>query len=253
MKMHFLEGGRLRMRRSIYVTGAAREETIELPVHATLIRHAKGNVLFDSGCNPDVLVDPQARWGGLSKVMIPIFSPEQTVIRQLATVGLQPDDIDVVICSHLHPDHCGCNVHFRKATILCHEAEVAAAEADGAENLGYLRSEWEPEQGFQTFSQDHDVFGDGRIVVMPMPGHTAGMSAARVELGKDGAFVLASDAAPLESNIDTGMAPKNTWNLDLANASLGRLKAFQDRGETVISGHDDAQWQTLRKGREFYE
>jgi len=41
MKMHFLEGGRLRMRRSIYVSGAAKEETIELPVHATLMRHIR--------------------------------------------------------------------------------------------------------------------------------------------------------------------------------------------------------------------
>lgn len=196
MKMHFLEGGRLRMRRSIFVAGAAKEETIELPVHATLMRHTRGNVLFDSGCNPDAAIDAQARWGGLSKVMTPIFSPEQTVVHQLDAIGLQPDDIDVVICSHLHPDHCGCNSYFRKATILCHEAEAAAAKAEGAENLGYLPREWDQPQGFQTFDADHDVFGDGRIVVMPMPGHTAGMSVARVELEKDGAFVLASDAAP---------------------------------------------------------
>ncbi len=196
MKMHFLEGGRLRMRRSIYVSGAAKEETIELPVHAALMRHIRGNVLFDSGCNPEAANDPQARWGGLSKVMTPIFQPEQTVVQQLQKIGLQPDDIDLVICSHLHPDHCGCNSYFRKATILCHEVEAATARAEGAENLGYLRTEWEQPQGFQTFVGDHDVFGDGRIVIMPMPGHTPGMSVARVELEKDGAFVLASDAAP---------------------------------------------------------
>ncbi|WP_037082878.1 N-acyl homoserine lactonase family protein [Neorhizobium vignae] len=253
MKMHFLQGGRLRMRRSIYIAGAAKEETIDLPVHATLMRHAQGNVLFDSGCNPEAAIDPQGRWGGLSRVMTPVFTPEQTVVSQLETIGLQPDDIDVVICSHLHPDHCGCNSYFRTATILCHEAEVAAAKTEGAENLGYLRAEWEQEQGFQTFDTEHDVFGDGRIVVLPMPGHTPGMSVARVELEKDGAFVLASDAAPLQVNIDTATAPKNTWNMDLAVTSLGRLKAFRDGGDTIICGHDDAQWQGLRKCSEFYE
>lgn len=90
MKMHFLEGGRLRMRRSIYVSGAAKEETIELPVHATLMRHSQGNVLFDSGCSPEAAIDPVARWGGLSKVMTPIFSPEQTVVRQLKTLAIDP-------------------------------------------------------------------------------------------------------------------------------------------------------------------
>jgi N-acyl homoserine lactone hydrolase len=253
MKMHILEGGRLRMRRSIYVAGTAKDETIELPVHATLIRHAQGNVMFDSGCNPEAAIDPQARWGGLSRVMTPIFQPEQTVVHQLHILGIQPDDIDVVICSHLHPDHCGCNSYFRKATILCHEAEAVAAKAEGAENLGYLPREWKSKQGFQTFKAEHDVFGDGRIGVLPMPGHTPGMSVARVELGKDGAFVLASDAAPLQINIETGAAPKNTWNMELAAASLARLKAFRDGGDTVISGHDDMQWQGLKKGPEFYE
>ncbi|KJF70276.1 N-acyl homoserine lactonase family protein [Agrobacterium arsenijevicii] len=253
MKMHFLEGGRLRMRRSIYVSGAAKEETIELPVHATLMRHPQGNVLFDSGCSPEAAIDPVARWGGLSKVMTPIFSPEQTVVRQLKILALEPEDIDVVICSHLHPDHCGCNAYFRRATILCHEAETQAAKADGAENLGYLRKEWEQPQGFQTFNAEHDVFGDGRIVLLPMPGHTPGMTVARIDLAMDGAFILASDAAPFQTNIESGVAPKNTWNVELAAEALVNLKALRARGATIISGHDDEQWQGLRKGTEFYQ
>lgn len=253
MKMHFLEGGRLRMRRSIYVSGAAKEETIELPVHAVLMRHPQGNVLFDSGCSPQAASDPQNRWGGLAKVMTPIFAPEQTVVRQLERLDLKPDDIDVVICSHLHPDHCGCNEYFRRATILCHEAEVAAAKVEGAENQGYLKQEWDQPQGFQTFNVEHDVFGDERIVLLPMPGHTPGMTAARISLERDGTFVLASDAAPLRANIETGIAPKNTWNMDLAAAALVRLKELRDKGTTVVSAHDDAQWQSLRKGLEFYE
>lgn len=252
MKMHFLEGGRLRMRRSIYVPGAPKEETIELPVHATLVRHQQGNVMFDSGCNPEAAIDPQARWGGLSKVMTPIFSQEQTAVFQLQQIGLHADDIDVVICSHLHPDHCGCNSFFRKATILCHEAEVQAAQADGAENLGYLRTEWQQPQGFQTFASDHDVFGDGSIVLLPMPGHTPGMTVARVDLEKDGTYILASDAAPLQANIETCVAPKNTWDMEKATTALQRLKEFRDQGTTVISGHDEVQWQGLRKGLEYY-
>lgn len=252
MRMHFLAGGRLRMRRSVFVSGAAKEETIELPVHATLIRHPQGNVLFDSGCNPQAAIDPQACWGGLARVMTPIFDPEQTVVRQLATLGLEAGDIDVVICSHLHPDHCGCNRYFGRATFLCHEAEVAAARADGAENQGYLKPEWDQPQGFQTFGAEHDVFGDGRIVLLPMPGHTPGMTVAQVALD-GGTFVLASDAAPLQANIDEGMAPRNTWNMELAVAALARLKALRDKGATIVSGHDEAQWLALRKGGEFYE
>ncbi|MBE0692363.1 MAG: N-acyl homoserine lactonase family protein [Aquamicrobium sp.] len=253
MKMHFLAGGRLRMRRSIYVPGAARDETIELPVHASLIRHAQGNVLFDSGCSPQAAVDPEGRWGGLARVMTPIFTPDQTVVGELGKLGLSPDDIDVVICSHLHPDHCGCNEHFRRATIFCHAAEVAAARAEGAEQQGYFPREWDQPQGFRTFDGEHDLFGDGRIVLVPMPGHTPGLTVARVGLDRDGTFVLASDAAPLQANIDEGMPPKNTWDMDLAAAALAQLRRFRDRGETVVSAHDDEQWQRLRKGAGFYE
>ena len=46
-------------------------------------------------------------------------------------MGLKPEDIDVVVNSHLHPDHCGCNAYFTKATFMVHEKEVAAAKEMG--------------------------------------------------------------------------------------------------------------------------
>src|SRR6218665_3377355 len=141
MKLHFLSGGRLRMRRSIYQPGAAKEETIELPVSCALIRHPQGNVLFDTGCNPDAATDPEGRWGGLARVMTPIFSEQDTVVPQLAGLGLRPDDIDIVVCSHLHPDHCGCNEAFRHAKIMCHAVELETARAEGAENKANLPTE----------------------------------------------------------------------------------------------------------------
>jgi hypothetical protein len=37
------------------------------------VRHEKGNVLFDTGYYPAAAEDPQARWGGLAKMMMPIM------------------------------------------------------------------------------------------------------------------------------------------------------------------------------------
>ncbi|MVT64682.1 MBL fold metallo-hydrolase [Bradyrhizobium pachyrhizi] len=253
MKLHFLPGGRLRMRRSIYVPGSAKDETIELPVHAALVRHRQANLLFDTGCNPEAATGPERRWGGLARVMTPVFKAEETVVHQLGKVGLTPDDIDIVVCSHLHPDHCGCNEYFRRATILCHAAELEAAQAEGAEQQGYLSREWKQPQGFKTFDTQHDVFGDGKVVLVPMPGHTPGSTVARVDLDNDGTFVLASDAAPLQSSINSGVPPRNTWNMDLATAALAEFRKWRKAGETVVSGHDDGQWKHLRKAAEFYE
>ena len=117
MKMHALSGGRVRMRKSVYVPDADRSEMIELPVSCFLLRHPQGNVLFDTGCHPSVPDDPAARWGGLAKMMVPIMPKGDNVLTALACAGVTPDDIDVVVCSHLHPDHCGCNAFFKRATV----------------------------------------------------------------------------------------------------------------------------------------
>jgi hypothetical protein len=97
-----------------------------------------------------------------------------------------------------------------------------------------------------------DVFGDGRIVLLPVPGHTIGMTAALVALDDSGEFLLASDAIAVEANLTEGYAPKNSWDLDKAVQAIDELRKIGERGATIIFGHDDAQWQALRKGADFY-
>jgi len=253
MKMHALPAGRLRMRESTYRPGAAREATIELPVAAFLLRHPQGNVLFDTGCHPAVLTDPAARWGGLARLMAPIFSPAQALPSSLAATGLGPDDIDVVVCSHLHPDHCGCNGLFRRASMICHRLELEAAQAPGAAAQGYIAADWDQGLPVRPIDTQHDLFGDGRIVLLPLPGHTPGMTGALVALDRDGAFLLASDALALREHLDRDQPPRNTWNVAQAHASMAEIRRIEAAGATVICGHDDAQWQGLRTGAAFYD
>ena len=83
LQLHVLSAGRLSMRKSVYIPGAAREEMIELPVLSFLLRHPQGNVLFDTGCHPDAATDPQGRWGGMSRIMR-MVSPPQVSARSLS-------------------------------------------------------------------------------------------------------------------------------------------------------------------------
>ena len=174
MKLNFLPAGRLRMKKSIYVAGADRSETIDLPVSSALIRHKQGNVLFDTGCHPSVVDHAEERWGSLAKIMKPLMSANETLLPSLACVGLGPDDIDIVVNSHFHPDHCGCNQFFRKATILAHAKEIEAAKAPGAEAAGYLRADWDYGQPIEPVNGEKDLFGDAGVVLVPLPGHTPG-------------------------------------------------------------------------------
>jgi N-acyl homoserine lactone hydrolase len=155
--------------------------------------------------------------------------------------------------SHFHPDHCGCNAFFKKATILVHAREIEAANAAGAEAAGYLRADWDHGQPVDPITGDRDVFGDGRLVLIPLPGHTPGSMGAVVHLDRDGPFLLASDAVSLRENLDADTAPRNTWNVDALLNSFGEIRRIEKSGATVICGHDDGQWQSLRKGVEAYE
>jgi N-acyl homoserine lactone hydrolase len=253
MRMHVLSGGRLRMRRSIFFPDVDRSETFELPVSCMLLRHSQGNVLFDTGCHPSVPEQPEARWGGLAKLMTPIMRLGDNVINSLADIGLTCDDIDVVVCSHLHPDHCGCNTLFKRATFVIHAKEVEAARAPGAEAAGYLAAEWEQTAPTDMIEGERDLFGDGRIVLIPLPGHTPGTTGAVVALDGSGTFLLASDTVTLRATFDRGIVPRNTWNADALAKSLLEVKRIEASGATVLCGHDDAQWASLRKGADAYD
>jgi glyoxylase-like metal-dependent hydrolase (beta-lactamase superfamily II) len=249
--MHILSGGRLRMRKSIYLPDADRSETIELPVSSVLLRDARGNVLFDTGCHPSVVEDATARWGALAKLMTPIMGPDDNVLA--AALGLAPGDIDVVVCSHLHTDHCGCNAFFTKATVIVHARELEIARSADALARGYVASDWDHPLHIEPVTGERDLYGDGRIVLIPLPGHTPGMLAALVALERTGLVLLASDTVSLRATLDTGILPKNTWNADALIKSLSEVRRIEAGGATVICGHDAAQWATLRKGADAYD
>lgn len=250
MQMHLLPAGRLRMHRRTYEYGADRAAMFELPVSSTLLRHPQGNMLFDTGCHPAVIDDAPGRWGALAARMQPIFGIEDSLLAQLALVGLKPDDIDLLVCSHLHTDHCGCNGFFKRATMICHAAELAIARAEADADTGYFADDWDHGR-IETIDGARDLFGDGRVTLLPMPGHTPGMLIAHVVL-EEGAFVLASDAAPLQINLDTRFAPRNSWDEDLTVHALDEIARLQATGATILFGHDDDQWQNLRHGAQGY-
>lgn len=248
MRMHALSSGRLQMKRHIYFPDAQPHETIDLPVISFLIRHRQANALFDTGCHPVALRDPVARWRGLAKIMKPICGPDDNLLTGLQSIGVAPEDVDVVICSHLHPDHCGCNAFFARATVICHARELEAARAPGAEQAGYLAAEWDHPQTFEVVDNARDVFGDGQVTIVPLPGHTPGSIGALVTLSHSGPFLLASDAVSVRATLDRDVVPKNTWNADLLLKSFAEIRRIEAGGATLICGHDLAQWQEIASG-----
>ena len=118
---------------------------------------------------------------------------------------------------------------------------------------GYLAAEWEQDASTDIIDGERDVFGDGRVVLVPLPGHTPGTTGALVRLDKSGEFFLASDTVSFRSTLDTGVVPKNTWNADALVKSLAEVGRIEAGGAKIICGHDAAQWATLRTGADAYE
>lgn len=253
MKMHALSGGRIRMRKSFFYPNADGQELADLPVSCFLMRHPQGNVLFDTGCHPSVEHDGEARWDGLVKFMTPILRPGENVIDELARLSLGPDDIDVVINSHLHCDHCGCNEFFKNATFMAHANELETVRDPEMEGKGYFRADWDQPMPMETVDGDKDLFGDERIVIIPLPGHTPGLIGALANLDRDGSFLLAADGLSVYDSLATDFSPRNNWNAELFVKSLAEIRKIEAGGATILCGHDAAQWATLKKAEEFYD
>lgn len=253
MKMHVLSGGRVKLKKKIYVPEAASDELFELPVMCFLLRHPQGNVLFDTGCHPSAAAEGSTRLGAMSRSIKLVSKPDDHLLTGLAGLGIATDDIDVVVNSHFHFDHCGCNEFFKKATIVCHAKELEAASAPNAEAAGFLTADWKHPNTFDTFDAQRDLFGDERIVLLPLPGHTPGTSGALVSLERSGRHLLASDTVALRVVLERDLNPRNNWNGEAALQSLAEIRRIEASGATVVFGHDEAQWNTLKKGAEFYD
>jgi N-acyl homoserine lactone hydrolase len=148
------------------------------PVHGFVVTHPKGAVLVDTGVGgpPDVLSD----WRVVNR----------TVADALADIDMTPADIDLVINTHLHFDHCGQNAVFTHAACWVQRAELARAQVESPELcdwFGFMNARWELLDG------DTEVVPG--LSVITTPGHTAGHQSVVVSTGDGDADVLIGDAA----------------------------------------------------------
>lgn len=181
-----------------------------LPVSAYLIEHPHGRILVDTGwhraMSPDGVYDVRAQLRHLSPPLYAVnpgvVARGEAVDEQLAALGLRPEDLDYVLLTHLDCDHVSGVQLVRAARHIL----VAAEELPFAARhpVRYRASMWagvrlEP-FAFQTTGlgpagRSYDLFGDGSVQLVSIPGHSAGLFAVQVQ-NAAGAFVLlCSDGA----------------------------------------------------------
>jgi len=201
-----------------------------------LIRHGDTYLLWDAGLGRELIGKPDV-------------SPQQTIsldisiTDQLARIGVKPEQVTLVAVSHYHGDHTGQAADFPHATLLIGAGDYAALTAQPR------REELEPDRlkpwlagkaPVIQVARDHDIFGDGSAVMLPMPGHTPGHSALLVRLAS-GPVLLTGDLYHFASQYPVDEVSRNATDPAEAKRSMLRFKAIaRDTGAKVIIQHETA-------------
>ena len=248
IRVHALCTGYIELDHASMVSDLAPGQPWTVPVLSFVVTHPRGRLLFDTGVHCQVRLDPVGRLGPERVKRLTVKSGAgDDVIPQLARLGLTSDDVRYVANSHLHFDHCGGNEFFLRATFLVQRAELEAARRPGFVP-GYSPSpiDFDHALDYQMIDGEHDVFGDGTVVLLPTYGHTPGHQSLLVRSGKDTQIVCASDACYTRENMDRDVLPKILWNASIMRDSLATLRKLRDQaGATMFYGHDPAQWETI--------
>lgn len=185
-----------------------------------LIQHGADYMLWDSGL-PKALLGKPLSAEGMSA------SLSRTLVSQLAQLGVRPEQITLLGVSHYHFDHTGQAADFPKAKLLIGNADLVALRTKPAPLAAQpeLLAPWiQGAAPVETVTGDKDVFGDGTVTMLSMPGHTPGSYALLVRLAKTGPVVLSGDVVHFEEQLSTGNVPWTNTDRAQSLASMDRLR-----------------------------
>lgn len=169
-------------------------------------------------------------------------APKTSLVDLLALLKVTPAQVKYIAISHYHGDHVGQVASFPQSTLLIGKGDwdvLTAAKPGGGANPAPF-AHWisgggkvEPQPG------DKDIFGDGTVVMLNMPGHTPGHHSLLVRLKEMGNVLISGDLEHFLENYDSNGVP--TFNTDRA-ASLASIDRFKQIARnlkaTVIIQHD---------------
>jgi N-acyl homoserine lactone hydrolase len=225
----------------------------EFSNHCYLIRHAKGLMLWDSGYPDAVAARPE---GVVAPSGLNVGRLPRTLTSQLAEIGVTPSQVTHLAFSHMHNDHIGNAGLFGKATLHIQETEYDAAfGAEAAKfsfnvaNYGTLR-----DNPVTKLRGDHDVFGDGSVMILSTPGHTPGHQSLFVRLPRRGAVILSGDSVHFQDNWDHRRVPVFNYHRDQSLASMDKVAKLlvSEKAELWIN-HDKAQSARIPKSPQHVE
>ena len=198
MSLSRLPTGSMASQAAFAYRGGRFGESREFCMDAVLVRHPRGDLLFDAGFGKDV--------DRHFKLMPALLQATSTYRKgtpaavQLAAQGYDPKTLAGVVLTHAHFDHVSGLDGLPGVPVWVNAPEQAFIESDNpnavvARSLGALN--YKPYEfsggSYLGFEQHLDVWGDGSVVLVPAPGHTPGSTIAFITLPSGMRYALLGD------------------------------------------------------------
>lgn len=244
--------------------GVSSDEQIRIPIVSFLIEHPSvGAVLIDTGFHPSVLTRLRENLGVFGAFMARgmHMDPAMSTAAQCLARGIDAASVELIVMTHLHFDHASALCDFPNATVLVSAPEWKSALSRRAPFNGYVRAQLDPRLTYRTFDFQSppatrlgpftatlDLFGDGSIVLLSTPGHSAGHTAVLLRLSGREALV-AGDAIYTMDTLRAGRRPWRIEDSDAFERSVAAIEAFdrEHPDALIIPGHDMDHWEQLNE------
>jgi glyoxylase-like metal-dependent hydrolase (beta-lactamase superfamily II) len=242
---------------------------LRFPALVALIHHpVHGPILYDTGYSPRFIEATRPFPERLYAWVTPItIDPERTAVAQLAKRGIRPSDVRFVIVSHFHADHVAGLMDFPSARFIYFQSALSSFASLGRVRgtaAGFLRAllphdleaRAEALAPFERsvalppecapFTRGCDLFGDGSLVAVELPGHVDGQLGL-FSRSEDGSFdFLVADACWTSASLRKKQLPHPITralfsDYGIYEATLGRIAELSMRAPEVriIPSHCD--------------
>lgn len=231
--------------------GSWRKEVVLNHV-AVIVEHPRGTLLFDTGLGLQVdrQFEQEVPWW--NKPLL-AYGPVTPARPQLDAAGIR---VERILLSHAHWDHASGLVDFPEAQVLAPPAEIDFTRSASPPTIlpGQFAHgpHWQPLQfqakPFMGFSESLDLFGDGRVVAVPLPGHTPGSTGLFITLADGRQFLFSGDTswqlAGFSGPRDKFWLASRLADYDRArtHAQLEKVHALMQQNPAlqVIPAHDES-------------
>jgi N-acyl homoserine lactone hydrolase len=245
--LHALQNGFMGAQRSLLFYGEFSEAPVQIPITCWLIRTTDATILYDTG------VSPRAVPGLMRTDALARFTEQDLLVHRLDAAGIEADNVDLVVLSHLHYDHAGGAELFRKSELVVQKDEYSYAHYPASFFAGfYYRKNFEL-PGYRWRLLDGDTELMPGVTVLRTDGHTPGHHSLMVHLPETGPVILTGDACYWHEHVEKERVPGVVWNPTLALHSIKRLKTLARlTGAKIFPSHDPVFWKTVKQAPDFY-